>query len=420
MKKHYLYNYEAQYNSYKKKLEEKNISKKNRELIKQYDRDSTLKDKMALPTIIKYYDILITVASEYTNKDFDKLTKEDFEKIIEQINNRDDILIATKQKYWCILKKFASWLAYGDKIFNGMKRNYPETISWLNTSIKSKDLPKIKAGDIITEEEIDKLIESTDNVRDKAFLSMLYETGSRISELGNIKIKDVSEHPHGYLIDLASGKTGERNVIVVFSSSKLAAWLNLHPTKNDKDSYVWVVLQDDKFNKHRRGEPLTYRALYKIVTRTKEKAGIKKRIHPHAFRHARVTHLLANKQLNETQAKVYFGWSPSSKMIAQYSHLSSADVNRTMLSINGIEPEEKDVNGKQARVCRNCGKPNDPKDSFCGFCSRPLDFKVLMEQQEKIERADKIFKKTGVLDVNRTALKEAIKEMIKSGEISIN
>ncbi len=418
MKKRYLYNYEAQYNSYKKRLSESKISGRNKEIIASYDRDSILKGGIELPTLLKYYDVLMTVAENYTKKDFDKLTKEDFEKIIEQINKREDILIATKQKYWTILKKFGSWLAYGDKIFNGHKKDYPEIVSWLSTSIKSKNIPKIKAGDILTEDEIDKLIDSTESTRDKAFLSVLYETGSRISELGNITIKDITEHPHGYLIDLASGKTGERNVIIVFSSSKLAAWLNQHPTKK-KDDYVWVSIYEDNNNKKHRGEPLGYRGLYKIVLRAKEKSRIKKRIHPHAFRHARVTHLLANKQLNETQAKVYFGWTPSSKMIAQYSHLTSADVNRTMLAINGIEPEEKDVNGKQARLCRNCGKPNDPKDSFCGFCSRPLDFKVLMEQQNKIERADKVFKKTGVLNVDRTALKETIKEMIKSGEISI-
>jgi len=421
MQKKNLYNYEKQYRTILQRLEHSKLSRKNKEIIKKYDRDSVLKDKISLPTLLKYYSVLIDIATNYTKKDFDKLTKEDFEKIVEKVNKRDNIKLGTKQKYWAIIKKFGKWLAYGDQMFNGHFVDYPDSVSWINTCIKSKDMTKIRAGDILTEEEIELLINATDNVRDKAFLSILYETGARMSELGLIRIKDISEHQHGYLIDLSAGKTGERTCIVVFSSSKLSAWLNQHPNKEDKDAPVWCALCEDNNNKRHRGNQLSYRALHEIVRRLAIKTGLhkKKRIHPHLFRHSRVTHLLANRQINEAQCKVYFGWAPSSKMLANYSHLTSSDANKTMLQLNGIEQEAQIVNGKRAKVCQNCHKPNDDKDKFCGFCSKPLDFKTFLQQQQKIDTANKIIGKTGLINVSQDTLKEVIRDMIKSGEIEV-
>ncbi len=381
----YIYPYETQFTSSVAKIDSNTkISNANKRIIHDYVRDSKLKGHVELPTLIRYYSILGTIAEKYATNDFSKLQKIDFERIVEKVNNREELRIATKQKYWQILKKFGSWLAYGDKVFNenGL-RSYPDTVAWLNTSIKSKNIPKIKSSDILTEDEIEKLIDGGASSRDKAFLSVLYETGSRISELGNIRIKDITEHEHGYFIDLASGKTGERNVIVVMSSARLSHWLNDHPNKDNKNSFVWVTILGNTGNKHRVGEKLGYNSLHKIVVRAKDKARIKKKVHPHLFRHSRVTHLLLNKQINEQQAKVYFGWSPSSKQLATYSHLTSSDVNNALLQISGAKPKEEIEQKERIKMCMVCKKPNNTKDKYCSFCYRPLDYKTLMEEDQK-------------------------------------
>src|SRR3989344_2558499 len=219
----YLHNYERSYALYRKKLENsKLISKKNKEIIFKFDRDCQIKEETALPTRLKYFDVLMWL-STYSKKDFDKFKKEDFEEMVELIQNRE-VSIATKQKFRAILKKFGRWMVFGDRPANGGYKEYPETVAWINTHIKKKDIPLIKASDILTEEEITKLIDEAEHPRDKAFVSILYETGSRIGEIGGLRIKDVSIHQHGFLIDLAKGKTGSRNVIVVYHASKLANW----------------------------------------------------------------------------------------------------------------------------------------------------------------------------------------------------
>jgi site-specific recombinase XerD len=159
----YIHNYEGQYTSCKKRLNALKISKRNKELILK----------------LKYYDILMNISLNYTRKNFDKLTKEDYEKIVAKLEHREDITVSTKQKYKVIMKKFGRWLAYGDKIFMDGLKKYPEGVSWINTTIKSKNMPRIRASDILTEEEVDRLIEATEHPKNKAFLSILYETGSR-------------------------------------------------------------------------------------------------------------------------------------------------------------------------------------------------------------------------------------------------
>ncbi len=101
------------------------------------------------------------------------------------------------------------------------------------------------------------------------------------------------------------------------------------------------------------------------------------------FRHTRVTHLLKNKKINEAQAKIYFGWTPSSYMLSEYSHLVSADVNETMLEINGIKTHEEKESRLKPKTCYSCKKLNSAEALFCQFCSKPLDF-------DTIERIDTI------------------------------
>ncbi len=72
--------------------------------------------------------------------------------------------------------------------------------------------------------------------------------------------------------------------------------------------------------------------------RIAEKAGIKKRIHPHLFRHSRSTHLA--KHLTEAQMKQYLGWVQGSDMAAIYVHLSGRDVDDALLRCTGYSQSE--------------------------------------------------------------------------------
>jgi site-specific recombinase XerD len=72
-------------------------------------------------------------------------------------------------------------------------------------------------------------------------------------------------------------------------------WLHL---RDKPDSPLWVMVGNrDKY------ERMDYGAFRAIVLRLVNKAGIKRRVYPHLFRHTRVTHLLINKQDQRSSGK---------------------------------------------------------------------------------------------------------------------
>ena len=367
--KRYIHNYDVQYNAQINRINKSEALSVNKKLVLDFERNCFIKENSALPTRVKYLDVLTTIATKYIEKEFNKFSKKEIEDLIYKIEKREDITISTKAKYKTIIKKFGKYLELD--------------VDWIKTGIKAKDRPLITASEILSEEEIEKLIKNAEHPRDKAFISVLYESGARIGEIGLLPIKSVSRDEYSFLIDL-EGKTGIRTVRLIFSEPYLATWLNQHPFNDDPESPVWVM--KDTVTKKILNKPLNYRALYKVIERLVKKVGIKKRVHPHLLRHSRVTHLLKNKQINESQAKVLFGWTPASNMLANYSHLVSADVNETLLEINGIKKKEQLENRFRSKSCMSCKKINSKEALFCQYCSKPLDYETI----EKIDNVNQV------------------------------
>ena len=374
-----IHNYDYKYKRALRNLEEADITDRNKEHIAKFDRCCGL-EGLSVSRRIRIIGILIMFA-RLLGRDFDKASKEDLKDVVLRIESRKDLSVATKHTYKAVLKKFYKWLVFGDDYRS--VQEYPEIISWLRTGIKAKEQPRVSASDILTEREVEKLIASAEHPRDKAFVSMLYELGARIGEIGSLRIKDISRDQYSFIVDL-SGKTGHRTPRIVISDPYLSTWLNIHPLRKNPNAPLWIMLGDR--NKNQR---MNYGAFRALIMRLKKKAKIKKRIYPHLFRHTRVTHLLSRKEINESQAKVYFGWTPSSKMLSEYSHLVSQDVNQVMLEIHGIktEGEKKEQKVKQ---CPRCRQLNPSEHLFCKSCGSVLDIKTAMELEEKRKGFDDI------------------------------
>ncbi|MDI6799059.1 MAG: tyrosine-type recombinase/integrase, partial [Candidatus Aenigmarchaeota archaeon] len=121
-----------------------------------------------------------------------------------------------------------------------------------------------------------------------------------------------------------------RSIIPYLFSSvpHLSNWLEHHPLKDNPDAPLWVSVGTR--NSHKQ---LLYYGLYQRLRRIAKRAGIKKKVNPHAFRHARAT-FLAN-HLTEAQMKEYFGWVQNSKMASIYVHLCGRDTDEAILKMYG-------------------------------------------------------------------------------------
>jgi len=343
-----------------KLLRQSGISPRNKQLIEKFCNDCFAQGIKA-GRVQKYAYILRKVA-EWLGKDFDKATEDDLKRVVAMINT-SSFTEWTKYDYKRSIKKFFRWLGR------------EELISWLRCSdVKNRKLPE----EILTEEDIKKMIDAARTPRDRAVISVLYESGCRAGEFLSMRIKNVSFDRYGAVI-VVHGKTGYRRIRLVSSVPYLAEWLNSHPFRENPEAWLWISL-----NNFRR---LPYNSLRTVLRVIAEKAGVKKKVNPHAFRHARATHL-ANF-LTEAQMKEFFGWVQDSDMASVYVHLSGRDVDRAILSLYGVETEESKKKNEilKPKKCLRCGELNPATNRVCGRCFFPLDegAEVIFEKELKRE-----------------------------------
>ncbi len=110
-------------------------------------------------------------------------------------------------------------------------------MKWIKTTLKAKD--ELLPEELLTEEEVMKLVEAYNSPRDKAFVISLYESGARIGELVSLRIRDVS-FEESYTRLMLNGKTGSRRIIVVASTPYLQTWIQNHPLRKDPEAPLWV------------------------------------------------------------------------------------------------------------------------------------------------------------------------------------
>ena len=223
--------------------------------------------------------------------------------------------------------------------------------------------------ELLTEEDIVNLIGACKSQRDKAIIALLYDTGMRVGELLNLRIRDVVLNRDSLGYAMVDGKTGKRRVTLIFSVPYLAYYLDNCIKERSNDASLFFTTYGNAFD---------YSNVRKLLFDLKERTGMKKRLHPHLFRHSRAS-IYANS-MTEQQLKKYFGWSGGSQMAAVYVHLSGKDVDDAVLKANGIESKtDLQKTRLTAKACYKCHEVNEATSKYCKRCASPLDFSPILE-----------------------------------------
>lgn len=146
--------------------------------------------------------------------------------------------------------------------------------------------------DLITSEELKRLLESPDGTdeksfRDRAILQLLFSTGLRVSELCSLT-RDVNFKSGEFSI---RGKGGKVRVVFISDDARDAVDKYLKMRK-DMDDALFVKVGDEKAKEEREG--LARRSIERIVKHYAIKAGISKKVTPHVIRHCFATDLLSS------------------------------------------------------------------------------------------------------------------------------
>ena len=345
-----LYDFDKRLQSEVERIKKAQFCKKNKELIFSFQK-RLLAEGISKSRIWRYL-MSLRVIAEIHNKPFDRWKEEDLVDVLAELQTRN-YKNETIKEYRKALKKFFKWLKGED---------------WKGLKVLRGDKKEDRKPDVLSEDEILKMIESVEHPRDKAIIAVGYEAGLRIGELASLRIKNVTWNSNGAKVKV-HGKTGERQIPIVMAAPYLRRWLDLHPEKENPNAYVFVGIGTRTL-----GRPLEYQTFRKIIKEAAIRAGIKKRVHPHILRHSRAT-VLAN-YLTEAQMNIFFGWVQGSDVPRIYVHLSGRDIDKAINRLYGIEEEEEEKERVAKPIkCPRCGYINAPTDRFCGRCALILDEK---------------------------------------------
>ncbi|HLG41152.1 MAG TPA: site-specific tyrosine recombinase XerD [Chitinophagaceae bacterium] len=153
--------------------------------------------------------------------------------------------------------------------------------------------PKLKRAlpDVLSFNEIENIISQIDlskpeGGRNKAILEIMYSCGLRVSEVVNLRISQLYFEA-GFI--RVRGKGDKERLVPVGKSAVKYVKIYL---KNIR-SYILVKKgNEDIIFLNRRGVKLSRVMIFLIIKELVKKAGIKKTISPHTFRHSFATHLV--------------------------------------------------------------------------------------------------------------------------------
>lgn len=219
--------------------------------------------------IVEFLYFLKEEAIDYLTVNYD-----DIRFFLMRLNEKDNKSTTVARKM-SSLRSFYRFLINNDRV-----KNNPFTL--IRTPKKEKKLPRF-----FYYNELEELFKVPDlatalGQRDRLILEVFYASGVRVSELINIKIRDIKNDEIKIL-----GKGNKERIARLgeYALESLSLYLS--------DGYMKLNIKGSEYLfLNNNGEKLTSRGIRYILDRIIEKTTIGKKISPHMLRHSFATHLL--------------------------------------------------------------------------------------------------------------------------------
>lgn len=209
-----------------------------------------------------------------------------------------------------------------NQIINAIKFYYEQVLEqekkkyWLERPRRETKIPTV-----ISEEDVIRLLLAANNLKHQCIIGMLYSGGLRRSELLNLKIADIDIERGQVFIRGGKGKKDRTTLL----SERLSKGL---------ERYYQIYMPNFWLFEGLKGKPYSSASVSKIISRAKEKAGIKKRVTPHVLRHSFATHLL-DKGVDIRYIQTLLGHN-SLSTTQIYTHVSNRDLQRIESPLDSI------------------------------------------------------------------------------------
>lgn len=257
------------------------------------------------------------------NKDYLNMDYESIRKYLSYLTDKKDTNSTISRKI-SSLRGFYSYLRLNEFI-----KNNPFKL--INLPRKEQKLPRF-----FYYNELEELFNACDTStslgqRNLAILEVLYATGTRVSELINIKLEDINFKEKQIKV---LGKGNKERIVFLgeYAVDALQDYLN--------DGYLFLNRYnlDYVFLNH-LGNKITRRGIEDILTKLIKKTSIDKKISPHMIRHSFATHLL-NEGCDLESVQEMLGHE-SISATAIYTHVTDDRIKEIYFKAHPRAREEK-------------------------------------------------------------------------------
>lgn len=198
------------------------------------------------------------------------------------------------------------------KFFYEVVHGMPNRFYSIERPRKQKQLPNV-----ISKEEVMRLMEHTNNIKHKCVVGLLYSSGLRRGELLNLLVTDIDSKR--MMVHIKNAK-GNKDRYSILSPSIL----------KDLKEYYKAYRPSNYLFEGSKGGKYSVTSVLKLIDSAAVRAGIAKKVTPHMLRHSFATHLLENgTDLRHIQ--LLLGHS-STKTTEIYTHVA----NRSFMDIKDL------------------------------------------------------------------------------------
>ncbi len=372
-------------------LKESEISENNKNLILKY-KNHRLANGLSVARVHRELQSLRLICKK-NEIELNNLNEYAIDEILADLE-LSDIKLNTVNEYKKALRYLLIFTGK-DQLASRIKRKEP----------KDNDLSR---EDLLTVEEVLKLIGVAANERDPALIMCHLDLGCRPEEILTLTVGNFVRDSWGIKVEINRSKTYLRNPHLSFSIPYVARWMEVHPMKNSPEAPMWIDL-----NRLKTGEivPIDNSAYNRVLDRLFKRSEIKrrKRFSPYNFRHTSIT--MWSVVLTEQQLSKRSGHIPGSKHLRRYAKLVDSDTDRRILSeFDLITDEERETDVKKLTPvkCSICQELNEPYRNRCWRCKSALDQTKLVQEFGEDEIVE------AVMDDNlQDFMKEKMKDLIK-------
>lgn len=255
-------------------------------------------------TIKVYKQCLHAFTDYFDERETDKISRREIEEYLLHLRNK-------KQSEAAIHSAVNAIKFYYEQVLKRPKEIY---------ELQRPKKP-VKNVTVFSENEVTRIINAITNIKHKAMLMIGYAAGLRISEIINLKIKDIDSERMMLHIRNAKGKK-DREVIL---SETLLTVL--------RDYYRLYQPKQFLFE-GQTGAAYSTRSLQKIIADAKKKGGVTKEGSIHALRHSFATHLMEGGT-NLSIIQKLLGHNDI-KTTLRYTHVSRATLGKVISPLDKL------------------------------------------------------------------------------------